>query len=220
MRSQCISRPRLTSSLPTTGMLFSAWQATTHALHPTQRRSGRSSCPTAYSRRRGCGLVPAATAWWTTCAPWLREVGVIAEVVDWCRTRGADERPVLDAAAADARARHRSCGDPASSRAGTVPPDRLDAPRRGRRTCHRARPKRRRRCVGRRPQRCGRSNRRRRRRGGRATQRMLSMRAAGQDDRRGRTELPPDTDPSPCRRRRRRGARAASGPTSDRRCPM
>ncbi len=34
-RSQCISRPRLTWSLPTTGMLFSAWQATTQALQPT-----------------------------------------------------------------------------------------------------------------------------------------------------------------------------------------
>ena len=34
MRIQCISRPRSTWSLPTTGMLFSAWQATTHALQP------------------------------------------------------------------------------------------------------------------------------------------------------------------------------------------
>ena len=30
MRIQCISRWRLTSSLPTTGTLFSAWQLTTH----------------------------------------------------------------------------------------------------------------------------------------------------------------------------------------------
>ena len=36
MRSQCISRPRVTCSLPTTGMLFSAWQATTQALQPMQ----------------------------------------------------------------------------------------------------------------------------------------------------------------------------------------
>ncbi len=34
MRSQCISRPRQTLSLPTTGMLFSDWQATTQALQP------------------------------------------------------------------------------------------------------------------------------------------------------------------------------------------
>ena len=37
MRIQCISRPRPTWYLPTTGMLFSAWQATTHAVHPVQR---------------------------------------------------------------------------------------------------------------------------------------------------------------------------------------
>ena len=36
MRIQCISRPRRTSSLPTTGTLFSAWHATTHAEHPVQ----------------------------------------------------------------------------------------------------------------------------------------------------------------------------------------
>ena len=36
MRSQCISRPLATWSLPTTGMLFSAWQATTQALQPVQ----------------------------------------------------------------------------------------------------------------------------------------------------------------------------------------
>ena len=36
MRSQCISRPRITWSFPTTGMLFSAWQATTQALQPVQ----------------------------------------------------------------------------------------------------------------------------------------------------------------------------------------
>ena len=36
MRSQCISRLRRTSSLPTTGMLFSAWQAITQAEHPVQ----------------------------------------------------------------------------------------------------------------------------------------------------------------------------------------
>src|SRR5215467_11463152 len=35
IRIQCISRPRATSFLPTVGMLFSAWQAITHALHPT-----------------------------------------------------------------------------------------------------------------------------------------------------------------------------------------
>ena len=34
-RSQCISRPRLTWSLPTIGMLFSAWHATMHAPQPT-----------------------------------------------------------------------------------------------------------------------------------------------------------------------------------------
>ena len=39
-RSQCISRLRSTCSLPTTGMLFSAWQAIMQALQPTQR-SGR-----------------------------------------------------------------------------------------------------------------------------------------------------------------------------------
>ena len=33
-RIQCISRPFATWALPTTGMLFSLWQATTHALHP------------------------------------------------------------------------------------------------------------------------------------------------------------------------------------------
>ena len=36
MRSQCISRPSSTCSLPTTGTLFSAWQATTQALQPMQ----------------------------------------------------------------------------------------------------------------------------------------------------------------------------------------
>ena len=36
MRIQCISRPRITCSLPTIGMLFSAWQATMHALQPMQ----------------------------------------------------------------------------------------------------------------------------------------------------------------------------------------
>ena len=35
MRIQCISRAFSTSFLPTTGMLFSAWQAITQALHPT-----------------------------------------------------------------------------------------------------------------------------------------------------------------------------------------
>ena len=34
MRIHCISRPMRTFSLPTTGMLFSDWQATTHALQP------------------------------------------------------------------------------------------------------------------------------------------------------------------------------------------
>jgi hypothetical protein len=34
IRSQCIARWRSTWSLPTTGMLFSLWQATTHALQP------------------------------------------------------------------------------------------------------------------------------------------------------------------------------------------
>ena len=36
MRSQCISRSWITCSLPTTGMLFSAMQATTQALQPMQ----------------------------------------------------------------------------------------------------------------------------------------------------------------------------------------
>ena len=36
MRSQCMWRPRLICSLPTTGILFSAWHATTHALQPMQ----------------------------------------------------------------------------------------------------------------------------------------------------------------------------------------
>ena len=36
MRIQCIARPRLTWTLPTIGMLFSAWQATTQALQPMQ----------------------------------------------------------------------------------------------------------------------------------------------------------------------------------------
>ena len=40
MRIQCISRPCSTCSLPTTGTLFSAWQATTQALHPVQVFSG------------------------------------------------------------------------------------------------------------------------------------------------------------------------------------
>jgi hypothetical protein len=35
-RIQCISRLRTTSCLPTTGMLFSDWQATVHALQPMQ----------------------------------------------------------------------------------------------------------------------------------------------------------------------------------------
>ena len=35
-RIQCISRPLATCSRPTTGMLFSATQATTHALQPMQ----------------------------------------------------------------------------------------------------------------------------------------------------------------------------------------
>ena len=34
MRSQCMSRPRAISSGPTTGELFSTWQATTQALQP------------------------------------------------------------------------------------------------------------------------------------------------------------------------------------------
>ena len=33
-RIQCISRPFATWILPTTGTLFSLWQATMHALHP------------------------------------------------------------------------------------------------------------------------------------------------------------------------------------------
>jgi len=33
---QCIERPRATCSLPTIGMLFSAWQATMHPLQPMQ----------------------------------------------------------------------------------------------------------------------------------------------------------------------------------------
>ena len=33
-RSHCISRPFATWILPTTGTLFSLWQATMHALHP------------------------------------------------------------------------------------------------------------------------------------------------------------------------------------------
>ena len=37
MRIQCISRPSSTWRLPTTAMLFSDWQAMTHALHPVQR---------------------------------------------------------------------------------------------------------------------------------------------------------------------------------------
>ena len=36
MRIQCMFRSASTWSLPTTGMLFSLWQATTHALHPMQ----------------------------------------------------------------------------------------------------------------------------------------------------------------------------------------
>jgi hypothetical protein len=36
MRIQCIARPRITSSRPTTGMLFSAWQAATQAPQPMQ----------------------------------------------------------------------------------------------------------------------------------------------------------------------------------------
>ena len=36
MRSQCISRLRPTWSLPTMGMLFSLWQASTQAEQPTQ----------------------------------------------------------------------------------------------------------------------------------------------------------------------------------------
>ncbi len=36
MRSQCISRPRRTCSWPTTGTLFSLWQAITQALQPVQ----------------------------------------------------------------------------------------------------------------------------------------------------------------------------------------
>ena len=34
MRIQCISRPFSTSSLPTTGTLFSDWHAIMHALQP------------------------------------------------------------------------------------------------------------------------------------------------------------------------------------------
>jgi hypothetical protein len=34
IRSQCISRFMMTLALPTTGTLFSAWQATLHALQP------------------------------------------------------------------------------------------------------------------------------------------------------------------------------------------
>ena len=45
MRSQCISRCRRTSSLPTTGMLFSAWQAITHAEQPVQALRSMP-CPT------------------------------------------------------------------------------------------------------------------------------------------------------------------------------
>ena len=36
MRIQCISREASTCSRPTTGMLFSAWQATTQAPQPMQ----------------------------------------------------------------------------------------------------------------------------------------------------------------------------------------
>ena len=36
IRSQCIIRPRAISLGPTTGMLFSAWQATTQVLQPMQ----------------------------------------------------------------------------------------------------------------------------------------------------------------------------------------
>ena len=35
-RIQCISRPLATWVLPTTGMLFSLWQAVMHALQPMQ----------------------------------------------------------------------------------------------------------------------------------------------------------------------------------------
>ena len=35
-RIQCISRPFATWTLPTTGTLFSLWQATMHALQPMQ----------------------------------------------------------------------------------------------------------------------------------------------------------------------------------------
>ena len=41
MRIQCISRPLATCSLPTIGMLFSAWQATTHAVQPMQDQVDR-----------------------------------------------------------------------------------------------------------------------------------------------------------------------------------
>ena len=37
MRNQCMMRPRSTSSGPTTGTLFSDWQATRQALQPMQR---------------------------------------------------------------------------------------------------------------------------------------------------------------------------------------
>ena len=39
MRIQCISRLRLTSSLPTTGTLFSAWQETTQAPHANAKQT-------------------------------------------------------------------------------------------------------------------------------------------------------------------------------------
>ena len=44
IRIQCICRFLSTWSLPTIGMLFSAWQATTHAWHPMHLTS-RSPCP-------------------------------------------------------------------------------------------------------------------------------------------------------------------------------
>ena len=56
MRIQCISRLTATCSLPTTGMLFSAWQATTHALQPMH-------AVMSIAMPQACGSLNAIGAW-------------------------------------------------------------------------------------------------------------------------------------------------------------
>ena len=90
MRSQCISRPSRTPSLPTTGTLFSAWQATTQALQPVQTSRSIVIAHCATRRRRHRRLVERGDrAAWSAVKPGSRRYAA--------SVRREDQRPVLHA---------------------------------------------------------------------------------------------------------------------------